>query len=84
MDRCRFHSTNWEVFEDSCTALDKLTFTVSSYIKFCEQMIIPAKTMTLYPDNKPWGSRSLQHVLNKKKIAFQQTDIHQKKILKGW
>ncbi|KAK0155559.1 Ras GTPase-activating-like protein IQGAP1 [Merluccius polli] len=29
-----FHSTNWDVFKDSCTDLDKLTFTVSSYIRF--------------------------------------------------
>ncbi|XP_039509538.1 uncharacterized protein LOC120464222 [Pimephales promelas] len=74
-----FYSTDWDVFKDSCTDLDELTFTVTSYIKFCEQMIIPTKTITLYPNNKQWVSRSLKHALNKKKIAFQQNDIYKKR-----
>ena len=54
-----FHSTDWDGFKDTCTDIDKLTFTVSSYITFCEQMIIPKKMITLYPNNKPWVSGSL-------------------------
>ena len=80
-----FHSTNWDVFKDSCTDLDELTFTVSSYIRFCEQMIIPTKTITLYPNNKPWVSRSLKHILNlKKKQLSNRMTYTKKKKLKGW
>lgn len=55
------HKTNWDVFKDSCTNLDELTHTVVSYITFCEEMIIPRKTITLYPNNKPWVSKSLKN-----------------------
>ncbi len=47
-----FHSTNSDVFKDSCTNLDELTFSVLSYITFCEEMIIPRKTITLHTNNK--------------------------------
>lgn len=57
-----FHSTHWDVFKDTCTVLDELTF--------CEQMIIPRKKITTYPNNKPWVSKSFKNILNQKKQAF--------------
>ena len=33
-------------------------------------MIIPNKTVKIYPDNNSWVSKSLKKTLNKKKIAF--------------
>ncbi|KAG7489287.1 hypothetical protein JOB18_008764 [Solea senegalensis] len=73
------HNTNWDVFKDSCTNLDELTDTVVNYITFCEEMIIPRKTITLYPNNKPWVSKSLKNSINKKKIAYYQGDISEQK-----
>lgn len=69
------YNTNWDVFKDTCTTLDELTHTVVSYITFCEEMIIPRKTITLYPNNKPWVSKSLKNSLNRKKIAYYKGDI---------
>lgn len=40
-----FDSTNWEVFENSCSDTDELTDVVSSYINFCEDMLITQKTV---------------------------------------
>ncbi len=74
-----FHSTNWDVFKDTCTDLEMLTNIVSGYIAFCEEMIIPRKMITIYPNNKPWVSKSLKNILNQKKLAFYRGDIHQQK-----
>lgn len=38
-------------------------------------MTITRKTITLYPNNKPWVSKSLKSFLNRKKIAYYQGDI---------
>lgn len=43
------HFTNWAVFKDSCTSLDAPTHTVVSYITFPEEMMIPRKTIIMYP-----------------------------------
>lgn len=85
MDRERYLWTEWLfawhklVFKDSCTDLDELIHTVVSYITFCEEMIIPRKTIQLYPNNNPRVSKSLKNTLNKKKIAYYQGDITQQK-----
>ncbi len=57
--------------------MDELTFTVSSYITFCEEIVIPRKTITLYPNNKAWVKNSLKNTLNQKRLVFHQVDIHQ-------
>lgn len=62
------YNTNWDAFKDSCTDLNELTDTVVNYITFCEGMIIPRKTITLYPNNKPWVSKSLNNSLMKKSL----------------
>ena len=76
---CCYDSTNWDIFKDSCNDLNELCDTVTSYIKFCEEMIIPKKIIKLYPNNKPWVSKSLKNSLNRKKLAFHQGDIDQQR-----
>lgn len=44
--------------------------TVSSYVSFCVDSIIPAKTVTIFPNNKPWITKELKEILNKKKMIF--------------
>ena len=39
-----FECTEWDLLKDSCSDLDDLTDTVSSYISFCENMLIPCET----------------------------------------
>ena len=56
------------MFLDSC---DNIHDAISDYITFCEDMIMPNKTVKIYPDNNSWVSKSLKKkTLNKKKIAF--------------
>lgn len=43
---------------------------VSSGINFCVDNIIPSKTITISPNNKPWVTKELREILNKKKRIF--------------
>ena len=54
--------------------------TVSSYIHFCEDNIIPSKTVTIFPNNKPWVTKELKEVLNKKKMIFFTGSESEKKV----
>lgn len=41
----------WSVFE---AHLDNITDTVTSYISFCEDKVLPIKTFCVYNNNKSW------------------------------
>ena len=65
-----FDCTDWDMFKDSCTDIDELTDVVCSYVTFCENMIIPTKTIKVYPNNKPWMSKEVRAHLQQKKFSF--------------
>ena len=44
-------------------------------------MIIPTKTIKLFPNNKPWISKSIKDLLNEKKIAFQAGNKKERKVV---
>ena len=66
-----FEATDWNVFFDSgeCDQ-DALTDTITSYIIFCEDSIIPTKEVRIYPNNKPWIGQDWKQCLNEKKLHF--------------
>ena len=51
-----------------------MTDCITEYINFCEQTILPAKTVNCFPNNKPWITSDLKTLLNKKKEAFKSGD----------
>ena len=53
LQRC-LECTDWNVFLTGRPSLDELTETVTDYIKFCEDMIVPVKKCKFYPNTKPW------------------------------
>ncbi|XP_030272344.1 uncharacterized protein LOC115581424 [Sparus aurata] len=73
--------TDWDCFYDSCENIDVLGDTVSSYISFCVNSIIPSKKVVVYPNNKPWVTKELKTVINKKKRTFFTGDLLEKKAL---
>ena len=73
LQRC-FDWSDWTVFEDSAKDIDELTDTVCSYITFCEDIVIPKKYVKVYPNNKPWVTKSLKNALNRKQKAFLKGD----------
>ncbi len=62
-------------FYDSCMDIDELTDVVSSYILFCEDMLIPCKTVKIFPNNKPWFTKSLKALMNERCRAFYEGDL---------
>ena len=59
--------------------MSDLAETVCDYISFCVQSVVPTKTITLFANNKPWVTKEIKHVLNKKKLAFKSNDNEGKK-----
>ena len=79
--RACFECTDWNVFIDSADSLDNATDVISDYISFCENSIIPTKKVKIFPNNKPYISKSLKHTINQNKISFQTGDtIEQKRV----
>lgn len=65
-----FEKTDWGMFKESCSDIDELTDVVSSYVTFCEDCVIPKKSVKIFPNSKPWVSKTLKNLLNKKRKAF--------------
>ena len=78
-----FDCTDWNVLTDPSKTVDEAVDVVSSYIKFCEDMIIRTKTVKMFPNNKPWVTKSLKTLINEKKKCFKdkaQRKLVQKKL----
>lgn len=58
----------WDVSKESCY-IDDLT-DVSCYVSFCVDRVIADKVVKVYPNSKPWVSKSLKVLLNRKRRAF--------------
>ena len=70
-----FETTDWGVLcEPHGVDIDNITDCITDYINFCEQTIIPTKTVRCYPNNKPRITSELKELLNKKKQAFRTGD----------
>ncbi|KAK3521255.1 hypothetical protein QTP70_001547 [Hemibagrus guttatus] len=62
--------TDWDVFRSTTNSLDEYTDTVSSYIYFCEDSIIPTCTRVSYNNDKPWFTAKLRRLRSEKEAAF--------------
>ena len=62
--------TDWAVFVDASRDVDELTDCVTDYVSFCVDNVVPKKTVKIYSNNKPWVTKDIKQVLNKKKRAF--------------
>ena len=65
-----FDCTDWNTLVAGCSDLDSLTDTVTDYINFCIDSVIPCKKINIYPNNKPWVTKDLKYLLNKKKVSY--------------
>ena len=62
--------TNWDIFIENCPDIDDLTSTVNAYILFCEESIIPKKTVKIYGNNKPWMTKNIKESIMLKKKTY--------------
>ncbi|KAK3507782.1 hypothetical protein QTP70_000375 [Hemibagrus guttatus] len=66
--------TDWDVFRSTTNSLDEYTDTVSSYIYFCEDSIIPTCTRVSYNNDKAWFTAKLRWLRSEKEAAFRSGD----------
>ena len=79
-----FEATDWDLFIDSSETVSEAADVTSCYIQFCEDMIVPTKTIKVFPNNKPWISKSIKTVLNEKKVGFQSgVGLMERKVIQG-
>ena len=62
------------MFIEANPELNELTDAVGCYVHFCVECIIPQKTVKVFPNNKPWITKAVKDVINKKKQIFGQGD----------
>ncbi|KAJ8032344.1 hypothetical protein HOLleu_25852 [Holothuria leucospilota] len=67
-----FECTDWTVFDDQ--NIHDTTITVTEYIKFCVDTIIPERSLRLFPNSKPCVSEKLKSLVYEKKAAFLSGD----------
>ena len=72
-----FDVTDWAVLleeEEMDIDMDRRVSTITDYINFCRDTVIPVRTVRCYPNNKPWITSDIKDLLNQKKMAFQNGD----------
>lgn len=51
-------------------------------INFCEQSIIPTKTVKVYPNNKTYITKDIKQVMNLRKLAYKNKDTMNNETMK--
>ena len=65
-----FDRTDWGVLVGSSDDVCELFDVGSEYIMFCEDCVIPRKTVKIYANNKPWVTKKIKRILNIKRKRF--------------
>ena len=58
-----FEYTDWGVFKEEGADLEEFTSSVLSYISFCTDAVLPTKTITVFPNEKPWVDSTVMALL---------------------
>ena len=64
--------TDWNIFHN--LELDEATVTITDYINFCVDNVVPKKDVLHFPNNKPYITKDVKVWINKKKLAFKCKD----------
>ena len=59
-----------------CSSRDLWLAQITDYITFCMDSTIPMKTVTVYPNAKPWITSDIKNTLKEKQLAYRTKDIH--------
>ena len=69
-----FDNTIWEQFILHTENIHELTDTITEYINFNIDMILPKKKVKQYPNSKPWITSKLRKKIIDKHSAFKRND----------
>ena len=74
-------STDWSIFLQDNPMLDQLTGVMTDYISFCEDTIVPEKTIKIYPNTIPWITTELKSKIKAKhKLRLSQNKEEMKNL----
>lgn len=66
-----FDTTAWSVLlESHGEDIEGVTQCLTEYMNFCMDTVVPVRTVSCFPNNKPWVTSEVKAVLNKNKKAF--------------
>ena len=65
-----FDCTCWDTLFDNSIDINTNVDVCSSYISFCTDMLVPTKSVTVFPNNKPWVTKEVKEVINMKKRSL--------------
>ena len=69
-----FMCTYWEVFTQDNPDINTASDSMTDYIKFCTETVIPKKTVKCFPNNKPYITKEIKDCIHRKKLAFARRD----------
>ncbi|XP_013397726.1 uncharacterized protein LOC106164376 [Lingula anatina] len=71
-----FESTDWAALK-SDNSIHDFTLVVTEYIKFCEEICIPSRTIKQYPNTKLWVDKNIKNLIKAKDQAYREkeTDV---------
>ncbi|KAK0154423.1 RNA-directed DNA polymerase from mobile element jockey [Merluccius polli] len=70
-----FETTDWQIFREAATSessvdLEEYTSTVLGYIRKCMEDVTTSKTITIWPNQKPWLNAEVRSLLRNRDAAF--------------
>ena len=71
--------TDFDVLYDEDENVEQNVDVLNEYINFCIDMIVPKKVVKCFPNNKPWVTKDLKTLLNRKKHLLSTNDREQLK-----
>ncbi|KAK3562922.1 hypothetical protein QTP86_011452 [Hemibagrus guttatus] len=70
-----FECTDWSVLQEIHNGnIEDITHCLTVYLNFCMDIIVPARTVPSFPNDKPWITSEVKLLLNLKKKAFKDND----------
>jgi len=60
--------------------IEGVTHCTAEHLNFCMDIVAPTKTVRCFPNNKPWITLNVKHLLNMKKRAFKEGDQAERKL----
>ncbi len=77
-----FNNSDWQVLTQAAS-LEDATDVMTKYIKFCEENIVPLKTVKIFSFNKTWVTKELKTTIIKKNIAFNSANKTESKLIQA-
>ena len=73
-----FDTTDWLMFREAADGdINEYTDTVSSYIQYCIEDVVPKKAVRSSPNQKPWVDAAVRTHLRARSAAFNSGDPDQ-------